>query len=93
MADPAMGYAPTSPLIKPPPVVVIAAPAKIVKWAASPRKTGLGPAAVSIVSAAIKAMAMISPANIFVIFCTPRVNDLRAFMVSVTFIAWDVSRC
>ena len=57
MADPAMGYAPTSPLIKPPPVVVIAAPAKIVKWAASPRKTELGPAAVSVVSAAIKAMA------------------------------------
>ena len=42
---PAMGLAPMSPLMMPPPVVVMAAPARIVKCAAEPRSTGSGPAA------------------------------------------------
>src|ERR1041385_128467 len=45
MAVPEIGLAPTSPLICPPPVVVIAAPERIVKWAADPKSTGAGPAA------------------------------------------------
>jgi hypothetical protein len=45
MADPAIGLAPTSPLMMPPPVEVIAAPDRIAKLAVEPRFTGAGPAA------------------------------------------------
>ena len=47
MAAPVIGLAPTSPLMTPPPVVVTAAPARIVKCAAEPKLTGAGPAAMS----------------------------------------------
>jgi hypothetical protein len=40
-----MGLAPTSPLTVPPPVVVMAAPARMVKCAHEPKLTAGGPAA------------------------------------------------
>ena len=52
MAAPVIGLAPTSPLTMPPPVVVTAAPARIVKWAADPKLTGAGPAG-SVIDAAL----------------------------------------
>jgi hypothetical protein len=45
----------------PPPVVVIAAPARIAKWAADPKLTGAGPAATNIPGGAIKATASTKP--------------------------------
>jgi hypothetical protein len=64
MAAPVIGLAPTSPLMMPPPVVVIAAPARIVKWAVDLKLTGAGPAAVNVPGAAIKAIARTKPMKV-----------------------------
>src|SRR3954470_24743754 len=45
IADPAIGLAPTFPLIPPPPVLVIPAPERIANGAVERRSTGAGPAA------------------------------------------------
>src|SRR5580692_8741594 len=64
MADPAIGLAPTSPLIVPPPVVVIAAPDRITKLAVERRSTGAGPAASKVPCVPIKATARTRPMSI-----------------------------
>src|ERR1035438_2805373 len=64
MAAPVIGLAPTSPLMMPPPVVVTAAPARIVNWAADPKLTGAGPAATNVLGGAIKATASTRPMSI-----------------------------
>src|ERR1039457_1077655 len=64
MAAPVIGLAPTSPLMMPPPVVVTAAPARIVNWAADPKLTGAGPAATNVPGGASKATASTRPMSI-----------------------------
>ena len=70
MADPVMGLAPTSPLMAPPPVVVTAAPARIVKWAADPKLTGGGPAAAGYGCRATKANARTMPISVCFLLIT-----------------------
>src|SRR5665213_1676666 len=57
MAAPVIGLAPISPSMMPPPVVLMAAPARIVKWAVIPKLTGAGPAAINVWCGAAKAAA------------------------------------
>ena len=84
MAAPVIGLAPTSPLMMPPPVVVIAAPARIVKWAADPKLTGAGPAATNVPGGAIKTTASTRPMSICFVPFTLNVRESCAGIEHVT---------
>jgi hypothetical protein len=84
MADPVIGLAPTSPLMMPPPVVVMAAPARIVKWAADPKLTGAGPAATNVPGGAIKATASTRPMSICFVPFTLNAHESCAGIEYVT---------
>ena len=64
MAAPVPGVSPTFPLMTPPPVVVIVAPARIVKCATDLKLTGAGPAASNVRGVAIKTAARTRPMRI-----------------------------
>src|ERR1035437_4904945 len=102
MADPVIGLAPTSPLTMPPPVVVTAAPARTVKWAADPKLTGAGPAATNVLGAAMRATANTRPMSICFVPFTLSVRGSRAGIEHVTrllggiigvFIFWFLPAC